>query len=95
MTDKTSAEAPGAGYSVAEAAAILGLSYVTVYRRMCGRDDRADWPGGRIGGKLLVSRPFVDALAVAIKTRPRVNADAFAAEWMARAEGAEPAGAVA
>lgn len=89
MSDKTPAEA-GAGYSIAETADVLGLSYVTVFRRMRS----GAWPGGQCGTKWLVSRPFIDALAVAITTSPQVNAEAFAAEWMAR-NAAAPTVAVA
>lgn len=81
----------GAGLSIDEAAAALRLSYWTVFRRVSD----GTWPGGQVGRKWLVSRPFIDALAHAITTCPQVNDKAFAAEWMARAEGAEPAGAVA
>ena len=91
MSNKTPAEAPGAGYSIAEAADAIGLSGITVLRRVSA----GTWPGGRVGRKWLVSRPFIDALAVAITTRPQVNAEAFAADWMAQGASATPAGAVA
>jgi hypothetical protein len=89
VSDKTPADA-GAGYSIAEAAAALRLSYVTVFRRMSS----GAWPGGQCGTRWLVSRPFIDALTVAITTCPQVNAEEFAAEWMAR-NAAAPTGAVA
>lgn len=84
MSDKTTAEAeaPGAGLSVAEAADALRVSYITVLRRVSS----GAWPGGRCGRKWLVSRPFIEALAVAISTRPQVNAEAFAADWMAKGD---------
>lgn len=91
MSDKTPAEAPGAGYSITEAATALALSKITVLRRVSA----GTWPGGRVGRKWLVSRPFIDALAMAIETRPQVNAEAFAAEWMTRGESTAPSGAVA
>jgi excisionase family DNA binding protein len=87
LSDKTPADA-GAGYSIADAADVIGLSNITVLRRVSS----GTWPGGRVGRKWLVSRPFVDALVLAITTCPQVNAEAFAAEWMGRGE---RAGAVA
>lgn len=90
MSDKTPAEA-GAGYSITEAATALALSKITVLRRVSS----GAWPGGRCGRKWLVSRPFVDALVVAITTSAQVNTEAFAAEWMAQGDSAAPAGAVA
>jgi excisionase family DNA binding protein len=91
LSNQTTADAPGAGYSIEEAAAAIRLSYVTVYRRV----RTGEWPGGQVGRKWLVSCTFIDALAEAISTRPQVNAKAFAAEWMARSETPAPAGAVA
>lgn len=85
MSDQTPAEAPGAGYSIADAADVIGLSNITVLRRVSA----GTWPGGRVGRKWLVSRPFVDALVLAITTCPQVNAETFAAEWMARSATAE------
>jgi excisionase family DNA binding protein len=84
LSDKTPAEASGAGLSITEAAAALRLSKITVLRRVSS----GAWPGGQCGRKWLVSRPFIEALATAITTSPQVNAESFAAEWMAR--GAEP-----
>jgi hypothetical protein len=93
LSDKTTAEAPGrqAGLSVAEAAAAIGLSKITVLRRMRS----GAWPGGRCGAKWLVSQPFVDALVIALTTSAQVNVEVFAAEWMTRSESGAPAGAVA
>jgi len=91
LSDKTAAETPGAGLSIAEAAAALRLSKITVLRRVSS----GAWPGGQCGRKWLVSRQFIEALAEAISTRPQVNAEAFAAEWMAKGDAPEPAGAVA
>jgi excisionase family DNA binding protein len=91
VSDKNPADAPGPGYTIAEAADAIGLSDITVHRRVSS----GKWPGGQVGRKWLVSRPFIDALAEAISTRPQVNAEALAAEWMARSETPAPAGAVA
>jgi excisionase family DNA binding protein len=90
LSDKTPAGA-GASYSITEAATALALSKITVLRRVSA----GVWPGGRCGRKWLVSRPFIDALVVAITTSPQVNAEAFAAEWMTRGDTAAPSGAVA
>lgn len=90
VSDKTPGDAPAqAGLSIAEASAAIGLSKITVLRRM----QNGSWPGGRVGAKWLVSQPFVDALVTAITTGPQVDADAFAVEWMRAASA--PAEAVA
>lgn len=91
LSNQTSPDALGAGYTITEAASAIGLSGITVHRRVSA----GTWPGGRVGRKWLVSRTFIDALAEAISTKPQVNAEAFAAEWMARGETGTPAGAVA
>lgn len=59
---------------------MLRLSKMTILRRI-----RSEvWPGGRSGGKYLLSRAFVVALAAAMGSSPNVDAEAFAAAWMAR-----------
>jgi excisionase family DNA binding protein len=91
VSDKSPSDAPAAGYTVTEAADAIGLSGITVLRRVSS----GTWPGGRVGRKWLVSRAFIDALAEAITTRPQVNAETFAAEWMGRSGAPATAGAVA
>jgi hypothetical protein len=81
LSHRTPAEALGhqAGLSIAEAADRIGLSKITVLRRMRS----GAWPGGRCGAKWLVSQPFVDALVTALTTSAQVDVEVFAAEWMA------------
>lgn len=91
MSDRTPAEAAAqAGLSIAVTASKIGVSRITVQRRM----KSGSWPGGKFGKKWFVSQPFVDALVGAMTTSPSVDADAFAAQWMTDLQ-SETAGAVA
>ena len=64
---------------VAEVAAMFGISKMTVYRRI--KEDK--WPSGRCGRKHLIPRAFAEGLRKAM-SGPRADAEAFAAQWMAR-----------
>ena len=70
-----------------ETATMLSLSRMTVLRRI----KSGAWPGGKTGRKYLVHKPFAVALAAEIGSGRNVDAEDFAAAWMAR----KPAGAVA
>lgn len=59
---------------------MLRLSKMTILRRIRG----GAWPGGRSGGKYLLNRAFVIALAAAMGSGRNVDAEDFAAAWMAR-----------
>lgn len=88
MSDKTTAGAaivagkpadPRELLPVAEVAEKLGISGMTVRRRI----HSGAWPSGRCGRKLLLPRPFVEGLLLAINSGSRVSAEEFAAKWMA------------
>lgn len=66
--------------SVSDAARMLGLSRITVLRRI----KSGAWPGGRTGRKYLVNRPFAVSLAAEFGSGRNVDAEDFAAGWMAR-----------
>ena len=66
--------------SVTETATMLSLSRMTVLRRI----KSGAWPGGKTGRKYLVHRPFALALAAEIGSGQNVDAEDFAAAWMAR-----------
>lgn len=66
--------------SVTETATMLSLSRMTVLRRI----KSGAWPGGKTGRKYLVHRPFAQALAAEIGSGRNVDAEGFAAAWMAR-----------
>jgi excisionase family DNA binding protein len=75
---------------VAEVAALLRLSTMTVYRRCRS----GEWPSGRSGRKLLLPAAFVTGLVAEITNGRNVVAEEYAATmWPAKAETAS--GAVA
>lgn len=62
--------------SVTQTSAMTGVSKITVRRRL----HAGEWPGGRIGRKLLVPRAFVLDLVAAIESGMElINAEAYAA----------------
>jgi excisionase family DNA binding protein len=65
--------------SVAEASEAIGLSKITVLRRLRS----GQWPGGKSGRKWLVSSEFVRAVAAGLES-PLFVVEDFAAAWMAR-----------
>jgi hypothetical protein len=71
-----------AGVSVADASEAIGLSKITVLRRMRA----GQWPGGRSGRKWLVNAAFVRAVEVGLGS-PQFDIEDFAAGWMARNAG--------
>jgi excisionase family DNA binding protein len=74
--------------SVKETAELLQVSRVMVYRRY----HAGQFPGRRIGRKIDLYKPFVDALYGAICSGRRVNVEEFAATWAdARAVGTSEA----
>lgn len=68
-----------AGVSVADASDAIGLSRITVLRRLRA----GQWPGGRSGRKWLVSAEFVRAVEAGLES-PQFDIEDFAAAWMAR-----------
>ena len=68
-----------AGVSVADASDAIGLSRITVLRRMRA----GQWPGGRSGRKWLVNAAFVRAVEAGLGS-PQFDIEVFAATWMAR-----------
>lgn len=73
-----------AGVSVADASEAIGLSRITVLRRL----KSGQWPGGRSGRKWLVSSGFVRAVEAGLGS-PQFDIEDFAAGWMT--QGATPA----
>ena len=71
-----------AGLSVADASEAIGLSRITVLRRL----NSGQWPGGRSGRKWLVNAAFVRAVEVGLGS-PQFDIEDFAAAWMARNSG--------
>jgi excisionase family DNA binding protein len=65
--------------SVKETAQLLKVSRVMVYRRY----HAGQFPGRKIGRKIDLYRPFVDALYSAICSGRPVNVEEFAAAWAA------------
>ena len=63
--------------SVKETAELLKVSRVMVYRRY----HAGQFPGRKIGRKIDLYRPFVDALYGAICSGRPVNVEEFAATW--------------
>jgi hypothetical protein len=72
--------------SVQETARLLKVSPVMIYRRY----HAGQFPGRRIGRKIDLYRPFVEALCGAIYSGRPVNVEEFAAAW-ADARAAESA----
>ena len=72
----------GALVSITEAATLLGVSKMTVRRRIHSKS----WPSGRCGKKHLLPRSFVDGAVAAIESGCGVDLDEFAAAWLARFE---------
>lgn len=72
----------GALVSIAEAAMLLGVSKMTVRRRIHSKI----WPSGRCGKKHLLPRSFIDGAVAAIEAGCGVDLDEFAAAWLARFE---------
>lgn len=73
--------------SVKEAAQLLKISRVVVYRRF----HAGQFPGRKLGRKIDLYQPFVYALHAAICSGAHVDVDEFAATWT----DAHPAEAVA
>lgn len=73
--------------TVKEAARRLKISRVMVYRRF----HAGQFPGRKVGRKIDIHEPFVDALHAAICSGGHVDVDKFAATWA----GSRTAGAVA
>ena len=68
---------------VSEVAALLGLSTMTVYRRIRS----GQWPSGRSGRKHLIPRNFVEGPLDEMRTGEQVNIEAYGATaWPAKAE---------
>ena len=66
---------------VSEVAAVLGLSTMTVYRRIRS----GQWPSGRSGRKHLIPRTFVEGLLAEMRTGAQVNIEAYgASSWPAK-----------
>ena len=74
-----------AGMSVADASEAIGLSRITVLRRVRS----GQWPAGRSGRKWLVSSEFVRAVEAGLSS-PQFVIEDFAAAWMARSPAADP-----
>lgn len=71
--------------SVTETALTLGLSKMTVTRKL----KAGSWPSSRCGRKHLIPRAFVDGLVKAIESGRARTFEDFASAWMAeRNEGA-------
>jgi excisionase family DNA binding protein len=71
--------------SVKEAARRLKISRIMVYRRF----HAGQFPGRKVGRKIDIHEPFVDALHAAICSGAHVDVDEFAALWTgSRAAGA-------
>jgi excisionase family DNA binding protein len=68
--------------SISEAATLLGVSRMTVNRRIRSRS----WPSGRVGRKHLLPLAFVEGAIAAIESGSGVDIDAFAATWLANSE---------
>ncbi len=94
MSDQSPDPAAGASLlvEVSEAARLLGLSKMTIYRRIRS----GDWPSGRCGRKHLLPRAFVMGLVAEIASGRQVNADQYAATaWPAKVPGSVAPEAVA
>lgn len=66
---------------VSEVAGLLGVSKMTVYRRIRS----GSWPSGRSGRKHLIPRGFVEGLIAEIEAGRQVIAEGYAAEsWPAK-----------
>ena len=63
--------------SVKETAKLLQVSRVMVYRRF----HAGQFPGRKVGRKIDLYQPFVDALHKAICSGGHVDVDKFAATW--------------
>jgi excisionase family DNA binding protein len=70
--------------SVKDAARLLKVSRVMVYRRY----HAGVFPGRKVGRKIDLYRPLIDALHMAICSGRPVDVDEFAAKWTASATGA-------
>lgn len=71
--------------SVKETARRLMISRVMVYRRF----HAGQFPGRKVGRKIDIHEPFVDALHGAICSGLSVDVDEFARQWVARNATAE------
>jgi hypothetical protein len=72
--------------SVADTSEAIGLSKITVLRRLRS----GQWPGGRSGRKWLVNGAFVRAVETGLSS-PQFVIEDFAAAWMARGGAPDPA----
>lgn len=79
-----------AGVSVADASEAIGLSKITVLRRL----KSGQWPGGRSGRKWLVNGAFVRAVETGL-SKPQFEIEVFAAAWMQRGGAPMPEAAAA
>lgn len=70
--------------SITEAATLLGVSKMTVRRRIHSKT----WPSGRCGKKHLLPRSFVEGAVAAIEAGCGIDVDEFAAAFLARPEAA-------
>lgn len=62
---------------IAEAAALVGISRMTVYRRIRS----GAWPSGRCGRNHLVPRAFIEGLVAEIETGRKVDHVQYAKTW--------------
>jgi excisionase family DNA binding protein len=72
---------------VREVAATLGLSPMTVYRRIWNET----WPSTRSGSKRLISAALIDYVMGAIDSGRSGSVEDFAAEWVAQQQKASTA----
>lgn len=71
--------------SIAEAATRLGVSKMTIRRRIQSKT----WPSGRCGKKHLLPLSFVEGAVAAIESGCGIDLDEFAATFLARFDDAE------
>ncbi|WP_165975235.1 helix-turn-helix domain-containing protein [Actinomadura rubrisoli] len=67
--------------TISEVAQILGISTMTVRRRV----QAGAWPSGRCGGQHLILREFVDDVIAEVRAGRHPDFDVFAAQWLAKA----------
>jgi excisionase family DNA binding protein len=65
---------------IAQAAARLGISRMTVYRRI----KSGAWPSGRCGRNYLIPRAFIEGLLAEISAGRQIDHMDFAAAWFAQ-----------
>jgi len=79
MSSKPQGDAPAAGMTITAVHEAIGVSRRTIQRRM----KQKVWPGGKCGRNWRVSAPFIEAFIESLTTRPTIDIDSFAQEWMA------------